>query len=231
MLRNSERRLRQIAEQHLSDGHGLPDAPRYFQAWAADTETGTEGLLLSEGYSPVRHGYNMVRPLDEEVIVTPLPPGLEVRPVKPEHRRAIWEADQEAFRDHWGYVPGEEKDYQRWLSDPIQNPDLYQVGWDGDQVAGMVLNFVNQPENEEYHRKRGYTEGISVRRPWRKRGLARALLTRSLQMFKDMGMTEAALGVDPENRTGALRLYESVGFRVVKRFSTYRKPLEGGAQI
>jgi ribosomal protein S18 acetylase RimI-like enzyme len=64
-----------------------------------------------------------------------------------------------------------------------------------------------------------------VRRPWRRRGLARALLTRSLKMFQDMGMEEAALGVDTENLSGALRLYESVGFRAVKRQTIYRKAL------
>lgn len=87
----------------------------------------------------------------------------------------------------------------------------------------MVLNFLDEAENEEYQRKRGYTEGISVRRPWRRRGLARALLTRSLKMFQDMGMTEAALGVDTQNLSGALRLYESVGFQPVKKLTIYRK--------
>ena len=90
----------------------------------------------------------------------------------------------------------------------------------------MVLNFLNEKENEEYNRLRGWTEDISVRRPWRRRGLARALLTRSLQMFKDMGMDHAALGVDTENTTGALNLYESVGFVVEKRHATYWKELK-----
>jgi ribosomal protein S18 acetylase RimI-like enzyme len=101
------------------------------------------------------------------------------------------------------------------------------VAWDAsaNQIAGAVQNFVNEKENEEYNRKRGYTEGIFVRRPWRKRGLARALIMRSLQMFKNMGFTEAALGVDAENLSGALRLYESCGFRAVKREALYRKPI------
>jgi ribosomal protein S18 acetylase RimI-like enzyme len=99
------------------------------------------------------------------------------------------------------------------------------VAWDAStgEVAGQVQNFVNAEENEQRGVRRGYTEGISVRRPWRRRGLARALLTRSLQMFKEMGMEEAALGVDAQNLSGALNLYESVGFRVEKRHTTYRK--------
>jgi ribosomal protein S18 acetylase RimI-like enzyme len=78
----------------------------------------------------------------------------------------------------------------------------------------------------EYQRKRGYTEGICTLRPWRKLGLARSLLVQSMQMFKEMGMTETALSVDLENLSGALRLYESVGYRKVKQQINYRKPLE-----
>jgi ribosomal protein S18 acetylase RimI-like enzyme len=93
----------------------------------------------------------------------------------------------------------------------------------------MVLPFINQNENQEYNRLRGWTEEICVRRPWRKRGLARALLVRSLWAIKERGMQEAALGVDTENLSGALRLYESVGFRPVKRWTTYLKPMRGFA--
>ena len=89
----------------------------------------------------------------------------------------------------------------------------------------MVLNFVNHEENQEYDRKRGYTESICVRRPWRRRGLAKALIARSFKVIKDLGMTEAALGVDTENPNGALQLYKSMGFQVAKQHTTYRKPL------
>ena len=152
-----------------------------------------------------------------------MPERLEVRPVKPEHMRSIWNADVEAFRDHWGYSPPKEDDFQRWLKDPLLDPSLFKIAWDGDQVAGMVQNFVNHNENEEYERQRGYTEGICVRRPWRKRGLAKSLIVQSMQMFKEMGMTETALGVDAENTSGALNLYKSCGYKVVKQSTTYRK--------
>jgi mycothiol synthase len=217
-----EDRLRAIAA-----GHHDYDGPRAFQTDAAGTQADREALLRQAGYEPVRYGYSMVRPLADPIEVSPMPEGLEVRPVPPEKYRAVWQADTEAFRDHWGFVEPTENDYQNFITSPEFNPALWRVAFDtaSGEVAGMVLNFVNQAENQEYNRKRGYTEGISVRRPWRRRGLARALLTRSLQMFKDMGMTEAALGVDTENVSGALRLYESVGFKVVKRDSLWRKPM------
>jgi ribosomal protein S18 acetylase RimI-like enzyme len=225
MLRYLEDHLHQISQELLDEGVITEDTPRYFDTFASDTEIGKEALLKKARYKPVRFSYSMVRPLSEPVDVTPMPEGLEIRTVQPGQFRQVWEADQEAFRDHWGYVVGTEKNYQRWLKDPLNDPDLWKVAWEGDQVAGMVLNFLNQKENEEYNRLRGWTENISVRKPWRRRGLASALLTHSLLMFKVMGMDHAALGVDTQNLTGALDLYKGVGFVVEKRHTTYRKKL------
>jgi len=92
-------------------------------------------------------------------------------------------------------------------------------------VAGQVRSFINHKENAEQGRLRGYTECISVGRPWRRRGLARALILSSLRILKERGMTEAALGVDTENISGALRLYERCGFRPARSGAVYRKPL------
>jgi mycothiol synthase len=225
MLHYIESHLRQISQELLDEGVIAEDTPRFFETFALDTEVGKEALLKKAGYEPVRFGYSMVRPLSEPITVTAMPEGLEIRTVQPHELRQVWEADQEAFKEHWGYIRGTEEDYQHWLEDPLNDPDLWKVGWDGDQVAGMVLNFLNREENEEYQRLRGWTEGISVGKPWRRRGLARALLTRSLQMFKDMGMEHAALGVDTQNMTGALDLYQSVGFVVEKCETVYWKEL------
>ena len=90
----------------------------------------------------------------------------------------------------------------------------------------MVLNYVDESENREFRRKRGYTEEICVLKSWRKQGLARSLLVKSIQMFKEMGMEETALGVDAENESGALRLYKDVGYGVTKRTLIYRKQIE-----
>jgi ribosomal protein S18 acetylase RimI-like enzyme len=218
MQRQAERRLREIAADHPQDG------PRFFESFASDTEIGATALLESAGYSPVRHFFNMVRPDLENIPDLPLPPGLEVRPVLPEHYRTIYDASQEAFQDHWGYSPDEDP-YESFIDNRNFDPTLWRVAWDGDQVAGMVLNFIDEPENREYNRKRGWTENICVRRPWRKQGVARALIAISLQALKERGMAEAALGVDTENISGALRLYEGMGFRPVKRMSNYRKPM------
>src|SRR3990170_1315823 len=198
MLAWTEDRLRSIASEHTWPG------PRSFQAGAAETEKGTIALLKKAGYEPVRYEYSMKRLVTDPLPDAPMPAGLEVRPAKKEHIRQIWEAMQEAFKDHWGYVPESDIVYEAWQAERHFQPDMWKVAWDGDQVAGMVLNFIDHEENKEYGRLRGYTEGISVRRPWRKIGLARSLIVQSINMFKDMGMTETALGVDSQNPNGAL---------------------------
>ena len=222
MLYHSERRLRQIAAGHPWDG------PRFFDVWASDAQKSWAAILAGEGYTVVQHSFEMVRPHLEEIPDLPLPEGLEVRPVQPEHLRAIWDAEKEAFQDDSSYSEDDWTDerFAKWQRDPTLDPSLWQVAWDGEQAAGMVRNLVNAEENEEYGRRRGYTEYISVRRPWRRRGLARALIARSFHVLRDLGMTEAALGVDAQNPNGALRLYESMGFRTVMRFDNHRKRLE-----
>jgi mycothiol synthase len=167
----------------------------------------------------------MVRPDLENIPELPLPMGVEVRPVIPEHYRLIWEASNEAFRDHWGYIPDPWEEFERLVNDPDHDPSLWRVAWQGDQVVGMVLSFIDKDQNEIYGRRRGYTENICVRRLWRKQGVAKALIALSLRAIKERGMTEAGLGVDAENTSGALHLYQSMGYRVEKKSTIYRKPL------
>jgi ribosomal protein S18 acetylase RimI-like enzyme len=107
----------------------------------------------------------------------------------------------------------------------MSDTSLWRVAWDGDEIAGQVRSFISAEENERFGRKRGYTEHITVRRPWRRRGLARALIAASFPLLRARGMTEAALGVDTENVSGALRVYEGCGFRPIARSTTYRKSL------
>jgi mycothiol synthase len=166
----------------------------------------------------VRYSFLMVRPNLDDLPDSPMPDGLEIRPVRREHMRQIFDAEVEAFRDHWGASLPTEADFQQFVTDPVEgNPAHWQVAWDGDQVAGMVRGYVNEKENEHFGRRRGWVENISVRRPWRRRGLARALIAACISSLREAGMTEGALGVDTENPSGALRLYESCGFAVSRR--------------
>jgi mycothiol synthase len=216
----AEQRVGEIADSHPQE------IPKFFQVEPFNSEKALVVLLESRGYQPVRYETHMLRDLSEPFPQAPLPPGLEVRLVRPEHLHPIFEASNEAFRDHWGTRDESEEEYRSQLENPDFRPELWKVAWAGDQIASVIHNFIDADENAEYQRKRGYTEGICTRRPWRKLGLARSLLVQSMQMFKEMGMTETALSVDSQNISGALRLYEGVGYRKVKQQTIYRKPIE-----
>jgi len=220
MLAHNEARLRQIAAGHPSGGE------RTFEVFHIDQESGAAALYTAVGYQPVLHGAEMVRPDLEDIPEAPLPEGLVVRSPGPDELRKVWEAEVEGFRDYLGAVPQTETDYRAFLDNQYNDPTLWRIAWDGDEVAGQVRSYINGPENEAMGRRRGYAESISVRRPYRRRGLARALLVQSLRAIKERGMEEAALGVLTENVHGAFRLYESVGFRVVQSWTTLRKPLD-----
>lgn len=219
ILKHNERRIRQIAAAHP------PGVTKWYQNDYEDQQVGLEALLKANRYQEVRWGYRMSRPIDDPLPDAPVPPGIEVRPVGEEDVRKVWDALQDAFSESWGFSRGDEEDYQRFLSSPTFDPVLWVVGWAGDEVAGMVLNFVNPAEDEEYGRRRGWTEPICVRKPWRRLGLARSLLVQSILMFREMGYDETALGVDTQNPNQALDLYQGVGYVIERKGIVVRKPL------
>lgn len=170
-------------------------------------------LLVHDGYSVVRYMVSMVRPSLADPPSPDLPEGLEWRPATRDVAMQILRAADEAFRDHWGAHDETDAERQSSIDHPVMGQlDVWQVAWDGDEVAGGVLGFINEEENRALGRRRGYTEGIFTRRPWRGRGLATALIGRNLRLLSERGMTEAALTVDADNLTGALALYRRVGF-------------------
>jgi mycothiol synthase len=221
MLRWMENRMRDIAAGHPSG------QAKFFQVDVSQFQEGTARMLERAGYQPARYFYEMVRPTLDDIPDVPLPAGLELRPVSPDHYRAIWKSVDETSQDEWGYTQLMEDDYQQWLTHPHFQPPLWQIAWDTatGQVAGHVLTFIDHEENRQLNHKRGYTEGIGVDRAWRRRGLARALIVRSLQAQKAAGMSESALAADSDSLNGVTRLYESCGFQVVSRNTIYRKPL------
>lgn len=221
MLRWMEDHLRRVAEGHP------PAPPKLFQVSASQFQEGTARMLEREGYQAIRYFHDVIRPSLDDIPDEPLPEGLELRPASPDHCRAVWASVDEASQDEWGYARPTEEDYQAWLENKRFQPHLWQIAWDvaTEQVAGHVLTFIDHEENRKFNRKRGYTEGIGVGRTWRRRGLARALIARSLLAQKAAGMSESALSADTENASGATRLYEACGFRAVRRDAIYRKPV------
>lgn len=205
------------------------ERPVVFGAWASERSAGKIALLEGEGYRPARFFFDMERPNLDEIVLPPMPEGLEVRPVRDDQLRQLWDADIEAFLDHWGGFDASGGRFDAWRNDPTFDPSLFVVGWDGDEVAGGVLSMINEAENAALNRRQGWLSSVFVRRPWRRRGLARALVMRSLALLRDRGLMSAGLGVDADNANEALRLYTECGFEVEMRSTAYRKPMVADA--
>ena len=220
MIADNERRLRAFAAGHPP----VPEA--WLQAWASDNQQDWQTALAASGYRAVRRFHNMLYALGEAP-ARPLPAGLEIRPVRPEHLPHIWAAQKEMNVGLFENVAEDWLDdkYPAWVAKPENNPRFWQVAWEGEQLAGMVLAHLDEQENAARQRRRGYTEHIYVRPPWRGRGLASALIARSLQVLQAQGMTEAELGVDAENESAAFRLYTQLGYQTFSVDTWYRKPL------
>ena len=219
LLRHGESRARDIAAGHPDD------LPKRHTNWGSDRETGLAALLEAEGYRPARWFFEMVRDPLDDLPEAPLPAGVELRPAAPAELARIMAADNEAFRDHWGHAEATSEDDARFLANPDLRPELWSVGWDGDEVAGSVLVSVPEDENEQLGRRRGWLDHVTVRRPWRGKGLASALMVASMRAMRHAGLTSAALGVDADSPTGAVRLYERLGFRTVDRSATWHKDM------
>jgi ribosomal protein S18 acetylase RimI-like enzyme len=220
MLGWLEDRLRKISEKHPAGSE------KHFQVSVSRSQVGTATMLERAGYDPVRIFYQMARPTLDDIPDFPLPVGLEIRPATPDQYRAIWESAVETGRDEWGSGEPAIDAYDEWLSQPYFQPHLWQIAWDidADTVAGHVLTYINDDENKQFDRRRGYTEGIGVVREWRRRGVARALIAMSLRAQKAVGMAESALVADSASADDAVRLYKSCGFQIVEADTIYRKP-------
>jgi mycothiol synthase len=214
MLHWIEDRIRRLAAaEHPGDKIELA-------ANASSTETEATALLLHEGYRAVYTVVDMSFDPSVPVPVHPLPAGVEVRLVLPEHYHFIAASIHESYQHE--YDEGRfNEDYSAdinlaRLMDPRHDPALWQVAWDGGQIAGQVLPLIENGAAEVFE--------VSVRPAWRRRGLARGLLSRALHSVRERGIDVIRLRTVKDFRTRAKDLYYSVGFRVVKEFPRYRKP-------
>src|SRR5919106_455218 len=216
-----------IAAARALDATTTDDRPRVLGMWVDTRNAGGTALAHRFGYEPARWFFDMERRIDGDLPeIGPPPDGLELRPVSADQAWQLWVADHEAFRDHWGGHDDSEANFRRWRDSPEFDTTLFLVAWDGDEIAGGVLNAIYPEENRALGVQRGWLDSVFTRRRWRRRGLARALIARSLHLLRERGMTGAVLGVDADNPSGALGLYESVGFAVTERSTAWRRPLE-----
>jgi len=183
-------------------------------------------VIERHGFAPVRYFYRMRRDLHQSIPPVTLPDGLTLCTYRSELDRSMFEAFNASFADHWSFEPVTE---QEWLVFFVGRSDfcaaLTFLALEGDQVVGFSLNTLNPESNARQGLQEGWIAELGVRRAWRKRGVASALLCASMHAMQAAGLDWATLGVDTTNPTGALRLYERLGFAQVKRFISFQKNL------
>ena len=223
------------AERRLADkARAIPVAdrrPSAMRIYTFGAEVALMAVLESTGWTRTGQGYEMVRPTLDDIPEVVMPEGLVVRPVGLDEasRRRVWVALTEAFADERDEAAPTEEDLQHWLADPNEDPALWVIAFDGDEIAGGVNGKIDPAENAHHGRERGSIDGVWTRRPWRRRGLARALIARCLVRLRDHGMTSAYLGVDGLNPNQAMTLYTSLGFEIDTTSYDWHKPLPADA--
>jgi mycothiol synthase len=218
VLAENERLARQLAAEERA-------ASPVLGSWSWESQRGDVALLDAAGFKPARWFFDMVRPNLDDLPDVTLPDGIEIRPIDGSLARRVWDADIEAFADHWGGFDHSEEHLQRWLDSPTTDLSIWVIAFDGDEVAAGVINAIDEDQNAALGIRRGWLQSVFTRRAWRRRGLATGLIARSLEVLRERGQTSAALGVDADNPSGALGLYEGLGFAVAERAIAWRKPL------
>lgn len=210
LLAAAEEHARSKAETPVLRGYVQGDEPVLHEAFE-------EG-----GWRPIRHSFQMRIELTDDLPEPQWPDGLGPRTFRPGEEEQIYEANMDAFADHWDFRRQPMEDWRRRTVDHHGfDPSLWWLVEDGDELAAIALNAWHFSGDPQF----GWIGILGVRPPWRKRGLGTALLQHSFRDFRSRGATRVGLGVDAENTTGAVRLYERAGMSVVRHNDTYEKTL------
>ena len=192
-------------------------------------------LFEDLGYRHIRSSYHMLIEMDSLVPEPVWPAGIALRTYNPEtDAEAVYRADIESFRDHFGFVePPFEEGFARFkhfvLDDKSFDPTMLFLAI--DERSAEIAGFNISQEHSFDDPDKGWVATLGVRRAWRKRGIGLALLRHSFNEFYRRGLRKVGLGVDAQNLTGALRLYESAGMHVQQAYDQYEKELRPGTEI
>ena len=196
-----------------------------------------EPLLTAHGYTVTRYYWRMAIELDQEQPTPQWADGIRVRTmVRGQDERAVYHAAEDAFQDHYGFVAQEEepgfRDFMHWIEkDPNHDPSLWFLavtdGDEGEEIAGISLCTGKMNEDPDM----AYVMELAVRRPWRRQGIALALLHHSFGEFRRRGKARATLHVDAQSLTGATRLYEKAGMHVDREYEEFSKVLREGEEL
>jgi ribosomal protein S18 acetylase RimI-like enzyme len=216
-----ERVIERLLEEVERRANEIGDPGARIHAYANEGDDHYRAALSRRGFEVVRSSFTMEIDLEAATDEPVWPDGLTSRPVRPGEERAVYDAYVDAFADHWGFVAESFADWCTWNLGPSRGTSLWRVVQVDEEIAALCMSFPSRGDDQAV----GWVGVLAVRRPWRRRGVARALLLDSFGLIRSFGCSQAGLGVDSENTTGALELYESVGMRVTSCSDTWERSL------
>jgi mycothiol synthase len=190
------------------------------RAWGSASDAVFAQAVRERDFRPIRHFFRMGVDLSKELERPVWPEGITVRTFQAGESRRIYDAVMDAFADHWDHVPTAFEEWEHFtVGSTMFDPTLWFLAEADGEIAGFSLCVAERrPET-------GHVASLGVRPPWRRRGLALALLVHSFHELRSRGRVKADLGVDAENTTGAVALYRRAGMEVVRRSDSYEKEL------
>ena len=205
-----------------------PETRVAIHAFSDARETRYLAIAEAAGYHPIRHSFQMGITFDGPPEPPRWPEGFTLRIAeKEDDPQPVYDAFRDAWRDHFGSISGPyEERLEAWRHHWQENfaPGLWFLGMDGDTVAGLCLCEPSFGGDEGI----GFVELLAVRRAYRRRGLAEALLREAFVTLNAAGKHSVLLYVDGESLTGATRLYERADMTARKRFTRVEKELRPG---
>ncbi len=195
--------------------------PGWLMAYAEERAESANRLITRFGFTPARYFLELRRSLDEPIAEVPL--DLAIVPFDRSLSERVRVARNDAFRDHWGSQPTNEEQWDSFVGRSTFRPELCAIAMAGDEVVGFVIVTVTEEDWPGQGFSSAYIELVGVTRAWRGRGIAPAVLARSLQLMADAGLEKAVLDVDSDSPTGALGLYTGLGFVESNRSINYNR--------
>ena len=183
-----------------------------------ETALAARGFVARRRFSRMRIDLTPDRPFPSA------PPGVELERFDRDTDWEEWHAVLEAsFAEHWGHEATSLQAYRDWI-DAMDQPEIDR--WRFARVDGRRAG-VCQAGGRYAEQGGGWIHNLGVLREARGRGVGRYLLEHALASYAADGRTWAGLGVDTENVTGALRLYESVGMSPALQIDACERRITG----
>jgi len=179
------------------------------------------GSLLDSGFEPRHFFFRMARTLERRPEEYELLPSLVTRPIGIDDHKSLYEFDRRIMAGSWGVEAPTEEHFAWWASEAFLNPELWHVAWHGDEVVGTSAGVVGGTWTPGLGGEKGELRFVRVAPEWRRRGIAKALILRSLTSLWDVGVRQVILGVDGVKEESAVSLYRSLGFETTSRLAAY----------